>query len=79
MLLRQYPVRPNEVLGHRVEAERVDMVLDLLAVGVRQSCEPAQVHSDIQIGTLFDRGRNVVDVRVANDPVPWSCPAFVDG
>ncbi len=59
----------DEVVMHHVDGERVDMVLDLLAEGVRQARKAPERHADREIVSLDHRCRDMVRIWRAFDPL----------
>ena len=45
-------MHPDEVVEHEVERQRVNVVLELLAEGVRQAREAAVLHADRKVRAL---------------------------
>ena len=39
----------GEIVKHKIERERMDMVLNLLGVGISQASKSAHVHTDLQV------------------------------
>lgn len=46
-------VNPHKVIDHEIEADRVHVVLQLLAKGIGQSGKPAHAHAPSQVGPLY--------------------------
>jgi len=59
----------DEVVMHYVDGEGVDMVLDLLAEGVRQAGKAPERHADREIVPLDHRCRDMVPIGGAFDPL----------
>lgn len=58
---------PREIVMHVEQRNHVDVVVDLLAEGVREASKAAHVHSHVQVLPFYIAGRDVSLIGIATD------------
>jgi hypothetical protein len=60
-------MHPREVIVHMEQSQHSDMVLDLLAEGIRKPGEAAHIHPHVEVLTLHIAGADVVVIGLSDD------------
>ena len=68
-------MNPDKVVVHVVDRQRRQMILDLLAKGIRQSGETAVVHPDSEVLALDIAGADFLRVRASLDCLRFTADA----